>query len=192
MRLKVFVSAAVAILVVSGATASWAEKGSGKGKKSTEGVPDAVNRQFQWEEKVVGPKDGVDHKKIAAMQEQARRDDAARKKLPPPRKPSRAEGVAAPASSTLPTMDIEKPAPAGTVKKPAGRKPVEEVRRRDALDNLLAEEGAKPAPSSSTKASANRSGLGSILAADEAPKATPAAPAAPAAKKAAARRHHRR
>jgi len=196
MRFKLPVSAAVALLVICGATASWAEKGSargsGKSKKSDGMVPESVNRQFQWEEKVVGPKDGVDHKKIAAMQEQARREDAAKKKLPP-KKAERAQGISAPASSTLPTMDIEKPAPAGSVRKPGTvAKKAEPPRQRDALDNLLAEEGSKPAPAS-TGASSNRGGLGSILAVDDTRKQpVVSAPAPSAAKKTAARKHHRR
>jgi hypothetical protein len=193
MRLKLPVSAAVAILVVSGATASWAGKGSGRGKKSTEAVvPESVNRQFQWEEKVVGPKNqGVDHNKIAAMQEQARREDAAKKKLPPPQKQSRTDGVSAPASATPPTMDIEKPAPAGSVRKPAtvAKKPAQEWHRRDALDNLLAEEGAKPPPASSSRSS--NGGLGSILAVDDTRKQPAAAPRGPA-KKPAPHKHRRR
>src|SRR5215471_18977012 len=153
MRFKFPVSAAVAILVVCGATASWAEKGSargsGKSKKSDETVPESVNRQFLWEEKVVGPKDGVDHKKIAALQEQGRREDAARKKQPA-KKAERAEGISAPASAIPPTMDIEKPAPAGSVRKPTTARKAEPVRHRDALDNLLAEEGSKP-PAATTR-----------------------------------------
>src|SRR5215471_13479918 len=141
MQFKLPVTAAAALLLMCGATASRAEKGSARGKKSETTVPESVNRQFQWEEKVVGPKTkGVDHQKIAAMQEQARREDAARKKEPP-KKATRAEGIDAPASSTLPTMDIEKPAPAGSIRRTSGpAKKAEEPRRHDALDNLLAEE----------------------------------------------------
>src|SRR5215471_2618381 len=174
MRIKLPVSAVVAVLVVAGATASWAEKGSGKSKKDAV-VPESINRQFQWEEKVVGPKDGVDHKKIAAMQEQARREDAARKN-DPPKKQARAEGISAPASAVPPTMDIEKPAPAGSVRKPAAaKKAIEPPRHRDALDNLLAEEGSKPPPRTSPAASASsRNALGSVLAVDDQPKPAPA------------------
>jgi hypothetical protein len=190
MRFKLPVTAAAALLLVCGATASRAEKGSARGKKSETAIPESVNRQFQWEEKVVGPKTkGVDHQKIAAMQEQARREDAARKKEPP-KKQARAEGIDAPASSTLPTMDIEKPAPAGSVRRTAPAKRAEEPRRRDALDNLLAEEGSKPGPRT-TAAPANRSGLGSILAVEDRPAPTPP-PAAARAKPAAKKHGHKR
>lgn len=101
---------------------------------------DGLRKQFQWEEKVLGPKDPkqVDHAKIAALQEQARREDANRPKTP--QKTVRAEGIAAPASSTLPTMDIEKPAPAGSIhypgKKTAAR--AEAPKSHDAIDDFLA------------------------------------------------------
>src|SRR3954447_25830884 len=132
MRLKFVVSAAVTIFVLSGATLTWAQKGSAKGKKADDGtaVPESINRQFQWEEKVVGPKDkGVDHKKIAAMQEQARREDAAKKKEPP-KKMGRAEGIDAPASTSIPTQDIEKPA-APVARKSARKNTEEAPRQRD-------------------------------------------------------------
>jgi hypothetical protein len=166
MRLKFLVSALTAILFLSGSTAVWAQGAKGKRKESKEVVPDSINRQFQWEEKVVGPKDkGIDHQKIAAMQEQARREDAAKKKEPQqPKKAARAEGVDAPASATLPTMDIEKPAPVASkrpVKKAAYQEP---PRQRDAIDNLLAEE--MPAKSD---AASGRSGLGSVLASNDGP-----------------------
>lgn len=189
MRLKFSVSLALsAVLMVSGGAMSWAQKGSGKGKKSDELVPDSVNRQFQWEEKVVGPKnEGVDHKKIAAMQEQARREDAARRKAPPPPKKQRTDGVAAPASSTIPTQDIEKPTAPGTARKPTTAKKVEPPHKPDALDNLLAEEGAKPGAAASS--ASGRRALGSLLAVDDANKRPAPAPAAAPAKKPA--KHHR-
>jgi hypothetical protein len=173
MRFKLAVSAVVVTLVLCGASASRADKGSGKGKKTTDAevVPDSVNRQFQWEEKVVGPKDkGVDHKKIAAMQEQARREDAAKKKEPP-KKQGRAEGISAPASSTLPTMDIEKAA-APTHKAPA-HKAAPAPRSHDALDDLLADQGVKPG--TATSSSNSKNALNSVLAVDDQPQPRPAA-----------------
>jgi hypothetical protein len=87
-------------------------------------------------------------------------------------------------------MDIEKPAPAGSVRRTAPAKRAEEPRRRDALDNLLAEEGSKPGPRT-TAAPANRSGLGSILAVEDRPAPTPP-PAAARAKPAAKKHGHKR
>jgi hypothetical protein len=203
MPFKLTVPAAVTVLVIGAVPASWAQggsaRGSGKGSGKAEEISsqtDAISRQFQWEEKVVGPKDkGVDHRKIAAMQEQARREEAARKKQPPPpKKTVRAEGVAAPASATLPTMDIEQPAPAGTGLHKSAKKSgaaQAESQQRDALDNLLADEGHRPAPATSSPSA--RSGLGSVLAIDDT-KAAPTAAAhkghdAHAAKKAPAHKH---
>jgi hypothetical protein len=165
---------------------SWAKrKGPAQKQDSSTAVPDSINRQFQWEDKVVGPKNkGVDHEKIAAMQEQARREDAARKKEPAAKKAGRAEGIAAPASATPPTMDIEKPV-AASAKKPAKRTVAEEPHRKDAIDNLLDEEGVKPGAATPK----SNGGLGSILAVDDKPAAT-AAPTHAVAKK--SKRPHRR
>jgi hypothetical protein len=185
MPFKLAVSTALTVLVSLGTvgvtSVGWAQggsaRGSGKGKGGDEiaGQQEAIARQFQWEEKVVGPKDkGVDHRKIAAMQEQARREDAAKKKQPqPPKKVVRAEGIAAPASATLPTMDIEKAAPAGAGAHKTTRRAgaaQAEAPHRDALDALLAEEGRKPAAPASSSSSR---GLGSVLAVGD----TKAAPA---------------
>src|SRR5262245_26775137 len=196
MRHTLAVLAAFAI--ASLASTGWAQKGKGKSKAESS-IPDSVNRQFQWEEKVVGPKDkGVDHQKIQRMQEQARREEAAHiNDPPPPPKHARAEGVSAPASATLPTMDIEKPAPAGSVKKPA-RAPVaaaseEPPRRKDAIDDILAEEGASPKQPATARGSRGAGGLGSIVAVADADKA-PAAKPRPAhhTRKAARRKPHKR
>jgi hypothetical protein len=180
---KLAASAAVAIFIASWSGGSWAAGDKGK-KKEKDGIPDAVSQQLSWEEKVVGPKDkGVDHKKIAAMQEKARREDAARQSEPPPKK-TRAQGVAAPATSTLPTMDIEKPAPAGSAKKPAKRQAAvaEAPRQKDAIDNILSEETG---PKSS--ASGGRAGLNNVFASSDAPR-----PAAHVTKKAAVSKKKRR
>jgi hypothetical protein len=188
---KLAASAALAIFVASISGGSWAAGGKGtKGngaKKDGNEVPDAVERQLSWEEKVVGPKEkGVDHKKIAAMQEKARREDAARQNEPPPKK-TRAEGVAAPASSTLPTMDIEKPAPAGSIKKSTKQKAqvAEAPKQRDAIDNILSEGDSGPKSS----ASSGRSGLNNVFASGDPPRRA----AASAAKKPArGKKQHRR
>ncbi|HVR61344.1 MAG TPA: hypothetical protein VMU50_05560 [Polyangia bacterium] len=107
--------------------------------KEKEVSADGLRKQLQWEDKVVGPKQGkqIDHAKIAALQEQARRDEANRPKTP--QKTARPEGVSGPASSTLPTMDIEKPAPAGSVHYPAKKTArAEAPKSHDAIDDFLA------------------------------------------------------
>src|SRR5579872_1712260 len=119
--------------------ASAADKG-----KEKELSADGIRSQLQWEDKVVGPQTGkqIDHAKIAALQEQARRDEASRPKTAP-RKAARPEGVAAPASSTLPTMDIEKAAPAGSVKLPPKKSAAHAAapKQHDAVDDFLAMAG---------------------------------------------------
>jgi hypothetical protein len=132
------VSAGVSLLLLT-AGSGWAggKKSAADAAKDKEAAPASFNKTFQWEEKVVGPKDkGVDHAKIAAMQEQGRRDDAA-KKDKPPKKAERPQGVNGPASSVIPTQDIEKPH-AVTMRK-ASYTPA--PKQHDALDNLLAENG---------------------------------------------------
>lgn len=154
MRLKCAASAAALLLVTTSAGISSAEKGRKAGKETE--VPSSFNKQFQWEEKVVGPKAGLDKQRLAAIQEQGRREEEARKKEPP-KKQTRAEGVEAPATAALPTMDIEKPAtaPAKKQKKVVAEAP----RQRDALDNLLDEQGVKPHTPPS-----GGDGLGSLFA----------------------------
>lgn len=186
MQLKFAVSAAVAMLIASAAPQSYAQKG--KKKDSQELVPDSINRQFQWEDKVVGPKDkGIDHKKIAAMQEQARREDEAKKKEPQPKKAERAAGVDAPASASLPTMDIEKPAPVAAKKSVKRAAYAEPPKQRDALDNLLTQETGK-SEGYSDRGSSN--GLGAILASDDKPATHSARPAVKRGKKPVRRRHN--
>jgi hypothetical protein len=165
---KLAASAAFAVLFVALAAGGAAAKGKDKKKSGGAAVPDAVSRQLQWEDKVVGPKEkGVDHKKIAAMQEQGRREDAAKLNEPPPQK-SRAHGVSAPATATLPTMDIEKPAPAGSARKPAAKAPRAEAappRQKDAIDSILSEDAAPAQPTASGHS--GRAGLNNVLASDE-------------------------
>jgi hypothetical protein len=161
MRLNIAASTAVALLVATGASTGWAQKGK---KKDSAEVPASINKQFQWEDKVVGPKAGIDKDKIAAIQEQGRREDQARKKEPP-KKQGRAQGVGAPATASLPTMDIEKPAaPSKKSKKVASS---DGPRHRDALDNLLDEQGVKP--DNPSGGGTGDSGLGSVLASDDKP-----------------------
>src|SRR6185436_7741901 len=85
MRPMFAVTAGISLLLLVSGT------GWGQGRNRTKGgapeagkdkeVPAGFNKTFQWEEREVGPKNkGVDHDKIAAMQEQGRREDEARRK----------------------------------------------------------------------------------------------------------------
>ena len=132
-----------------------------------------MNKQFEWENKVVGPKEGIDKDHLAAVQEQGRREEAQRKKEPP-KKQGRAAGVDAAGSATLPTMDIEKPA-APTAKKQK-KVAAAEPKKKDSLDNLLDSEGVK-----GDNPSAGRTGddgLGSMVADGGAKKTAPRSTAA--------------
>ncbi|HSZ80963.1 MAG TPA: hypothetical protein VLA14_01715 [Polyangia bacterium] len=160
MRPMLAVTAGASLLLIA-AGSGWAGGKVSKSKtKGGESVADAgkdketpasFNKTFQWEDKVVGPKTkGVDHDKIAAMQEQGRREDAA-KRREPPKKAERA----APAVAKLPTMDIEKPMAARSpVRKAAYTQP----KQHDALDNLLAENGVGANDDAS-----GHDGLGKVL-----------------------------
>jgi hypothetical protein len=168
MRLKLAPIALFALSVVFGtawtfgsSTNAWAKGGKGNsdngGKKSGD---DTLSRQFKWEEGVVGTNDKkLDREKIAAMQAAARKEDAAHKNEPA-KKNERPKGVGVPSTSTLPTMDIEKPAPVAA--KPKQPKPVavEPPKRRDSLDQLLDSEKDSPAP----RTHKGDGGLGKILA----------------------------
>ena len=139
MRLKFAPVALLALSVAFGGVSlsgsAWA-KGGKKDDKSGE-VPDAINKQFQWEEGVVGKNDQkLDRKKIAAMQEAARKEDAKHKNEPTVKKQERPAGVGVPSSSTLPTMDIEKPA-AAPVRTPKAHPVAAQPKSRDSLDQLL-------------------------------------------------------
>jgi len=162
MRFKLAASAAVALLIATGG-ASHAEK---KKKAADSGeVSNGIDKQMEWENKVVGPKEGLDKNHLAAIQEQGRREEAQRKKEPP-KKPSRAAGIDAPASSTLPTMDIEK---ASTPSAKKSRKvAAAEPKKKDSLDNLLESEGVKP--DNPSGGGTGDDGLGSIVASDSSGK----------------------
>jgi hypothetical protein len=164
MQFKFVASAAVALLIVTGATASRAEKKKKSADSNTE-VSTNVNKQFEWENKVVGPKEGIDKDHLAAIQEQGRREEAQRKKEPP-KKQTRAAGVDAAGTATLPTMDIEKAATptAKKQKKLASAEP----KKKDSLDNLLDSEGIKPDNPSGGKTGDD--GLNSLMADDGAKK----------------------
>jgi hypothetical protein len=140
MRLKFAPVALFALSVVFGGLSlspgtAWAK--GGKSDPKSGDVPDAINQQFKWEEGVVGKNDQkLDRKKIAAMQEAARKEDAKHKNEPTVKKQERPAGVGVPSSSTLPTMDIEKPA-ATPVKTPKAHPVAEKPKSRDSLDQLL-------------------------------------------------------
>jgi hypothetical protein len=159
MQLKFASSAALALLILTSATASRAEKRKKSSGESSTEVSAGVNKQFEWENKVVGPKEGIDKDRLAAIQEQGRREDAERKKAPP-KKQERAKGVDAAGSANLPTMDIEKaatPAPKKAPKKVAAAEP----KRKDSLDNLLDSEGVKP--DNPSGGGTGDEGLGSLI-----------------------------
>ncbi len=161
MRFKSAATAAIAILMITGGV-SRAEK---KAKKDSSGeVGTGIDKQLEWENKVVGPKAGINKDHLAAIQEQGRREDAERKKEPP-KKVGRASGVDAPAISELPTMDIEK---ASTAKKSSKKVAAAEPRKKDSLDNLLDSEGIKPDNPSGGRTGDD--GLNGVLASDSSAK----------------------
>ena len=161
MRFKSAATAAIALLMITGGV-SRAEK---KAKKDSSGeVGTGIDKQLEWENKVVGPKAGINKDHLAAIQEQGRREEAERKKEPP-KKATRAAGVEAPASASLPTMDIEK---ASTGKKPAKKMASAEPRKKDSLDNLLDSEGIKPDNPSGGRTGDD--GLNGVLASDTSAK----------------------
>ena len=92
------------------------------------------------------------------MQEAARKEDAKHKDEPKVKKTERPQGVGVPASSTLPTMDIEKPN-ATPVKTPKAHPVAEKPKSHDSLDQLLDSESKD---SGSHRKSDG--GLGKILA----------------------------
>jgi hypothetical protein len=167
MRPMLAVSAGVTVLLLASG-AGWAggrnnRQGSvGTAESAKDKEPANFNKTFQWEEKVVGPKDkGVNHDRIAAMQEQGRREDAA-KRREPAKKPARTEGVNGPASSTIPTQDIEKPAPAGSVRSPLRKASYTPPKQHDEIDNVLAENGVGSGSEGSADGS-GRDGLGKVF-----------------------------
>jgi hypothetical protein len=146
------VSAGVSLFLLAAGT-GWAggRKSAAESAKDKEAAPASFNKTFQWEEGVVGPKDkAVDHHKIAAMQEQGRREDANRK----PRKSERPTGVNGPASSVIPTQDIEKPH-AVTLRKASYTPPPKQ--QHDEIDNVLAENGV------GTSSDGGRDGLNKVF-----------------------------
>ena len=145
----------IATLLLAGASSPAFARG---GKKDGDtAVPASINQQFEWENRVVGPKEGLDQKKVAATREQGIREEEERKKQAPVKVK---RTVAEPSTAAIPTQDIEKPA-APTEKKQ--KKVAQAPRQRDALDNLLDEQGVKP----NRPSGGGTSGLDSVFASDD-------------------------
>jgi hypothetical protein len=184
MRPICAISAGVTLLLVTSGTGWAGERKSGDATKNKEITSAAFNKQFQWEEGVVGPRTkGVDHDKIQAMQEEGRRERETKRQQQMSghaAKAERTEGVNGPASAKLPTMDIEKAAPAssihganGSVRKASYSQP----RERDDIDAALAENRG------SADDSSGQAGLDRLLAGNGHARGKPVK---------AARRHRRR
>jgi len=156
MRLQQFTLASVATLLLAGSSSTSAFARGGKKEASNE-MPASMSQQFQWEDKVVGPKEGLDKDKVAATRERGIKEDQERK-AKGPEKVKRT--VAEPSTAAIPTQDIEKPAaPVERKKKVAA---AQAPRQRDALDNLLDEQGVKP----NRPSGGGTGGLDSVFASD--------------------------
>jgi len=156
MRLQQFTLASVATLFgVSLLSASPAFARGGK-KEANGEMPASMTQQFQWEDKVVGPKEGLDKDRVAATRERGIREEQERKNKPPEKVK---RSVADPATATLPTMDIEKPA--APSEKKQKKVATAQPRQRDALDNLLDEQGVKP-----NRPTGGSTGLDAVFASD--------------------------
>jgi hypothetical protein len=160
MRLQQFrqftLATSVATLLLAGSSAAFARGGK---KESGGEMPASINQQFQWEDKVVGPKEGLDKDKVAATRERGIKEEQERK-AKGPEKVKRT--VAEPSTASIPTQDIEKPAaPVEHKKKVAAAAP----KQRDALDNLLDEQGVKP----NRPSGGGTGGLDSVFASDDKP-----------------------
>ena len=153
---KLTLATSIATLLLIGSSPSFAR--GGKKDSDSAAMPASMSQQFEWENKVVGPKEGLDQKKVAATREQGVREEEERKKQVPVKQK---KVVADPATATLPTMDIEKPAAPSEKKqkKVAAQAP----RQRDALDNLLDEQGVKP----NNPSGGGSGGLDSVFASDD-------------------------
>jgi hypothetical protein len=154
MRKFTLATSVALLLVGAGASPSFARGGK---KDPNNEMPASMNKQFDWENKVVGPKEGLDHDKVAATRERGIREEQERKAKGPEKVK---KVVADPSTATIPTQDIEKPAAPVEHKKKVAAAPA--PKRRDALDNLLDEQGIKP-----NNPSGGSSGLDSVLASDD-------------------------
>jgi hypothetical protein len=155
MRKFTLATSVALLLVGAGASPSFARGGK---KESSPEMSAQMKNQFDWENKVVGPKEGLDHDKVAATRERGIREDEERKKQAPQKK---VKVVAEPSTAAIPTQDIEKPAAPVERKKKVAAAPA--PKRRDALDNLLDEQGIKP----NNPSGGSSGGLDSVLASDD-------------------------
>ncbi len=153
---KSILATSIATLLLIGSSPSFAR--GGKKESDSAAMPASMSKQFEWENKVVGPKEGLDQKKVAATREQGIREEEERKKQAPVKQK---KVVADPATATLPTMDIEKPA-APTEKKQKKVAAAPAPRQKDALDNLLDEQGVKP----NRPSGGSTGGLDAVFASD--------------------------
>jgi len=154
MRKFTLATSVALLLVGAGASPSFARGGK---KESSPEMSASMNKQFDWENKVVGPKEGLDHDKVAATRERGIREEQERKAKGPEKVK---KVVADPSTATIPTQDIEKPAAPVEHKKKVASAPA--PKQRDALDNLLAEPGVKP-----HRPTGGSTGLDSVLASDD-------------------------
>src|SRR5262249_45258127 len=98
---KLTLATSVAALFLVGAGASPAFARGGK-KEAGTAVRAAINQEFEWENKVVGPKEGLDHDKVAATRDRGIKEDQERKARGP-EKVKRT--VAEPSTASIPTQD---------------------------------------------------------------------------------------
>jgi len=154
MRKFTLATSVALLLVGAGASPSFARGGK---KESSPEMSASMNKQFDWENKVVGPKEGLDHDKVAATRERGIREEQERKAKGPEKVK---KVVADPSTATIPTQDIEKPAAPVEHKKKVAAAPA--PKQRDALDNLLDEQGVKP-----NRPTGGSTGLDSVLASDD-------------------------
>src|SRR4029078_13089983 len=104
MRKFTLATSVALLLVGAGASPLFARGGK---KESSPEMSASMNKQFDWENKVVGPKEGLDHDKVAATRERGIREEQERKAKGPEKVK---KVVADPSTATIPTQDIEKPA----------------------------------------------------------------------------------
>jgi len=159
MRLQQFTLATSVATLISFLVLGASPASARGGKKEAGGeMPASINQQFQWEDKVVGPKEGLDKDKVAATRERGLKEEQERKNKPPEKVK---KVVSDPATATLPTMDIEKPAT--PTEKKQKKVAAQAPRQRDALDNLLDEQGVKP----NNPSGGGSGGLDSVFASDD-------------------------
>ena len=136
----------------------WRSRAAERRKRRGSEMPASINQQFQWEDKVVGPKEGLGQRQ-GRGHPRARPARGAGAQNEGPEKVKRV--VAEPASATLPTKDIEKPA--APIERKEKKVAPQAPKQRDALDNLLDEQGVKP----NRPSGGSSCGLDSVFASDD-------------------------